>query len=153
MFCYFLRILLHIEDEISTAQKMKFSIKVFSVNLIKSAVSCGFGHIYTFLCSVRFGYHYRCCQNYYLYVFNIHNNFINWFMHVSLLREIFFWEALLIMEKCFFSIKWLRTCLGCSYCILGCHRFLWSFDQTDTCLVWYFSFELLSHCTKNEVFH
>ena len=29
-----------------TAQKIKFSIKVSSVNVIKSVVSCGFGHIY-----------------------------------------------------------------------------------------------------------
>ena len=29
-----------------TAQKMKFPLKISSVNVIKSAVSCGFGHIY-----------------------------------------------------------------------------------------------------------
>ena len=29
-----------------TAQKMMFSIRIFSVNVTKSAVSCGFGHIY-----------------------------------------------------------------------------------------------------------
>ena len=29
-----------------TAQKMKFPIKDSSVNVAKSAVSCGFGHIY-----------------------------------------------------------------------------------------------------------
>ena len=29
-----------------TAQKMKFSIKVSSVNVAKCAFSCGFGHIY-----------------------------------------------------------------------------------------------------------
>ena len=29
-----------------TAPKMKFSIKMSSVNATKSAVSCGFGHIY-----------------------------------------------------------------------------------------------------------
>ena len=30
----------------NTAQKMRFSIKISSVNLTKSAVSCGFGHMY-----------------------------------------------------------------------------------------------------------
>ena len=30
----------------NTAQKMKFSIRVSSVNVTKSADSCGFGHTY-----------------------------------------------------------------------------------------------------------
>ena len=29
-----------------TAEKMKFSIRISSVNVTKSAVSCGFGYIY-----------------------------------------------------------------------------------------------------------
>ena len=29
-----------------TAQKMKFPLRISSVNLTKSAVLCGFGHIY-----------------------------------------------------------------------------------------------------------
>ena len=30
----------------NTAQKIKFSMRLSSVNVTKSAVSCGFGHIY-----------------------------------------------------------------------------------------------------------
>ena len=36
----------HYDTKTCTAQKMKFSIGDFSVNVIKLAVSCGFGHIY-----------------------------------------------------------------------------------------------------------
>ena len=34
------------EQKANTAQRMKFPIKVFSVNEITSTVSCGFGHIH-----------------------------------------------------------------------------------------------------------
>ena len=37
--------LISLEKE-HTAQKMKFSWKISSLNVTKSAVSCGFGHIY-----------------------------------------------------------------------------------------------------------
>ena len=33
-------------NALSTAEKMKFPIKDFFSDVIKSAVSCGFGHIY-----------------------------------------------------------------------------------------------------------
>ena len=43
-YCKFLN--LRCLQESCTAQKMKFSIKQFSVTVTKSAGNCGFGHIY-----------------------------------------------------------------------------------------------------------
>ena len=35
-----------LENVFSTAQKMKFLLRISSVNVTKSAETCGFGHIY-----------------------------------------------------------------------------------------------------------
>ena len=45
-----------------TAQKMKFSVKDFFSNVTKSAVSCGFGHIYWRNPSWKASIFVQCCN-------------------------------------------------------------------------------------------
>ena len=136
-FCYTLRV--------------SFPSRISSLNVTKSPVSCGFGHIYSLMKSFIF------CAVFILviiadivkiiisYVFNVPNKFTIWFVHVSSLWGRFSLKIRLIFKKCFLNIKRLRACLGCSYCILGRRGFLCSFNQTVPCLGSYFPFEFLSY--------
>ena len=45
-----------------TAQKMNFLLRISSVNVTKSAVSCGFGHIYWRNSSWKTSFFVQCCK-------------------------------------------------------------------------------------------